>query len=939
MDEIPLNDGLKKLQPLMENLFRLTGVGVSLHDAAGGVLLEVGQPAVCKELYSQYPDLFSNCAENHAGNKAGLKVNGYDFYKCGNGLWHGWYKIYRDEQQIGTLYFQQFLYEDEEYTLKRGDGQTALNRIKSDKSIRKFIDQIPRFKEESILTIANLYAELVNTFLRLHPIGSSGELADKDIRFRSIFENAIAGIAFTDGSGKIILCNAAYEEIVGYTLEELKNLTFYDITHSDDLREERRLLNDALGKTSRAYNFEKRYRKKDGSLVWVHISVSIICDEKNLPAYFVKVVHDISIRKEAETELKKLLHFNEALIQTSPVCITVTNEKGEIIFANPRTEEKLGIKKEEITRRTYNSPDWKITDFEGRPFPEEELPFFRVRKEMKPVYGIKHAIEKPDGSRIFLSVNASPQFDPDGNFTGMLATLEDITQSVVAERKETADSGFRKAIIDHAADGLCVCSRTDEFPFMKFTVWNNRMTTITGYTLEEINQLGWFQSLFPDPAIQNQAMERMELMRAGVNIEREEWEIVTKSGEKRIISISASVLIPDSDASQLLAVITDITDVKESEIALRETNEQLTESNTSKDKFFSILAHDLKNPFGAIVGVSDLMDEAIAENDMEQVKYYSTVLNRAARKSYELLVNLLEWSRIQNKKIEFQPAWIDLYQAISDSVEAHVDQAAQKKLRILNVVEEGLLAFADKNMMQTVIRNLVNNAIKYSKPEGEIRFSSETGNDEIIVCVEDHGVGIPDEILPHLFRIDGNVTTSGTSNEEGTGLGLMLCKEFLDFHKGTIWAESEIGNGTRFRFSIPRKKIGEKESEFPDPVNDAEVNSIVLIAEDEEINFLLLKALLRNLNCRILRAHNGSEAVDLVAANPNLDLILMDIKMPVMDGVTAANKIREFRPDIPIVAQTAYEVTAETKALFQGYLTKPIDKSTLFRTIGKYLCH
>lgn len=649
---------------------------------------------------------------------------------------------------------------------------------------------------------------------------------------------------------------------------------------------------------------------------------------------YIFIKQTVEEKSEIAQKLKESLDINQTLTHTIPIAIVLLNKDGEIKFANNQAEKRLGIKKDDITGRSYNAPEWKITDFDGNPFPNEQLPFVRVQNERETISDLQHAIEWPDGERIYLSINASPLFDDEGNFNGMVASMEDITEKVKAEREVKENNDFIKAIIDNAADGLCVCHNCAEFPYVKFTIWNEQMKEITGYTIDEINRKGWYQTLYPDPKIQKKAIERMNQMREGTNIITEEWEIETKNKGKRAISISTSIVNAKDGQTNVMALMNDITDKKEAEKALKIANKKLKESNASKDKFLSILAHDLKNPFGAIVGVSDLICEAVTTKDHDALSSYASILNKSVKNSYDLLTNLLEWSRTQSDNMEFNPEWLGIDELIQEAIDLHENFAKTKGVQVINLAKKKQNIYADRFMITAVLRNLISNGLKYSYSGGEISINAVRVENEFVISVADKGIGIEKKVLSRLFKIEENNSTLGTANEKGTGLGLLLSKEFVDYHHGRIWAESEPGKGSVFSFSLP---ITQKVSSDEKQESLSKENKTILIGEDEEINFLLLKAMLRSMKCKIIHAYNGAEVLDSFVKNENITLVLMDIKMPVMDGVTATKKIRQIKPDIPVIAQTAYDLSKEHHKLFQGYISKPIDKADLVKLVNKYI--
>ena len=244
-------------------------------------------------------------------------------------------------------------------------------------------------------------------------------------------------------------------------------------------------------------------------------------------------------------------------------------------------------------------------------------------------------------------------------------------------------------------------------------------------------------------------------------------------------------------------------ELNESNLLLEERRQHIEELNASKDKFFSIIAHDLKNPFQTIIGFSEMQKEEIKSGDKGAIEEYAGLINSSAIQTYRLLENLLEWANSQRGKIPFNPVPINLIETLNEEFSALNEIAKVKNIELKSSLPSDLKIKADKDMIKTILRNLITNAIKFTHKNGlvEVRARIEDGNMEI--SVSDSGIGMTDETMTKLFRIDANLTTRGTENEKGTGLGLFLCKEFVEKHGGKIWVESESGKGSTFKFFIP----------------------------------------------------------------------------------------------------------------------------------------
>ncbi|MBN1951282.1 MAG: hybrid sensor histidine kinase/response regulator [Bacteroidales bacterium] len=230
---------------------------------------------------------------------------------------------------------------------------------------------------------------------------------------------------------------------------------------------------------------------------------------------------------------------------------------------------------------------------------------------------------------------------------------------------------------------------------------------------------------------------------------------------------------------------------------------ELKELNATKDKFFSIIAHDLKNPFNTLMGFTELLLGNLDDYSTEKIHEFIGILHETSRTSYALLENLLEWSRSQTGNLLLEPETISLSMLVKENILLLNNNAARKGVQLINNVPEGTFAYADINMTKTVIRNLISNAIKYTEEEGSISCTATKSGDMIEVGISDTGIGIKPENLQKLFRIDVNFSTRGTADEGGTGLGLILCREFILKNGGDIWAESELGKGSTFKFTLP----------------------------------------------------------------------------------------------------------------------------------------
>jgi len=231
--------------------------------------------------------------------------------------------------------------------------------------------------------------------------------------------------------------------------------------------------------------------------------------------------------------------------------------------------------------------------------------------------------------------------------------------------------------------------------------------------------------------------------------------------------------------------------------------DDLKQMNKTKDKFFSIIAHDLKNPFNSIKGFTELLIDNNHEYDEEKQLKFLKIIKDSTNKASALLNNLLIWANSQSGNLAFSPKRIELVNHVMDAVSLLEIQAIKKEIEIFNNVDHNLAVKADENMLNTILRNLISNSIKFTKPQGEIRILSKYAGDMVEVSVKDDGVGISKENIEGLFSIDKKNSIVGTANEKGSGLGLVLCKDFIEKHGGKIWVNSVINSGSEFVFTLP----------------------------------------------------------------------------------------------------------------------------------------
>lgn len=331
---------------------------------------------------------------------------------------------------------------------------------------------------------------------------------------------------------------------------------------------------------------------------------------------------------------------------------------------------------------------------------------------------------------------------------------------------------------------------------------NSYFEELVGKSIEEIKGKTVL-NIIPDEIAEEEFRKDLELIQ-NQNMMNYEMQFPAANGELREIVISKSVFKNfDGSVAGVIGVINDITEKKRAELALIESERKLREANATKDKFFSIISHDMKNPFTTLLGFTEMLTDDYDEFDDAERKSFIEEMRNVSRYSYKLLENLLKWAKLQMGKLDFKPVEVNLSAAANEVMMNLNEDANLKGVELINNIDENINVNADLMMMNTIIQNLFSNAIKFSKENGKAEISSEVRDNFVEVTVKDTGIGIKEEDITKLFRIDVHYVEIGSAKEKGTGLGLILCKEFVEKHGGEISIESKIGEGTSVKFLIP----------------------------------------------------------------------------------------------------------------------------------------
>ncbi len=376
---------------------------------------------------------------------------------------------------------------------------------------------------------------------------------------------------------------------------------------------------------------------------------------------------------------------------------------------------------------------------------------------------------------------------------------------------------------------------------------------------------------------------------------------------------------------------------------LIEAKQKAEESDKLKSAFLANMSHEIRTPLNGILGFANLL--TVSDLTEDKVTKYKDVIEKSSNQLLRIINDILDISRIETGQMELNEDDVDVKELMTEVYNKYVDEAKEKGLEFIcekTGLEKKHIYRIDRYKLQQVLDNLVQNAIKFTD-EGRIKMGCERKSGKLLFFVHDTGIGITGRELSRIFKRFHQVIDERNKIRPvgGTGLGLSISKAYVELMGGSIWVESEYKGGSNFNFEIPGKTILPKESETKIDSIPTLDNLNILVAEDEESNFLYLEEILEAYNINVHRAKNGREALEILEEHPEIDLILMDIKMPVMNGLDATKETKKHFPDIPVIAQTAYASPGDIKkakmAGCDDYLVKPIQKNKLIDTMQIYL--
>jgi two-component system, chemotaxis family, CheB/CheR fusion protein len=519
---------------------------------------------------------------------------------------------------------------------------------------------------------------------------------------------------------------------------------------------------------------------------------------------------------------------------------------------------------------------------------------------------------------------------------GALVFIRDVTERNKVENEIRAKNRFIQTVLDHLPIGISLNRISDGVA----TYLNEKFTEIYGWPEEEMEGVSaFFEKVYPDEQYRKEIMDRILSDIQSGNPKIMHWEGITvtaKDGTRRIVN---AVNIPLEDQDTMVSTVMDMTQQKHAETALRNALEKAQESDRLKTAFLQNMSHEIRTPMNSICGFSEMLKGEDLSLD-KKTSFLDIIIN-STNQLLSIVNDILSISSIETGQAKLNVRGTSINRILHELADMFRPKAGSQHLVLTAVPglpDDQSVVFTDDTKLKQILTNLINNALKFTL-SGTVEFGYELKGNDLEFFVRDTGVGIAPEMHEKIFERFFQVETGISRRFGGTGLGLSISKSYVEMLGGRIWLESVPDQGSTFRFSIPFRQgedIPAKETLRRDPTN----LPLILVAEDEEYNFLYLSELLSRNHFRVMHAWNGEEAVSYCKNHTGISVVIMDLKMPVMDGYEATRKIKSLRPHLPVIAHTAYALQSELEEMgetgFNGYLGKPVTPEQLFDLLSKY---
>ena len=531
-----------------------------------------------------------------------------------------------------------------------------------------------------------------------------------------------------------------------------------------------------------------------------------------------------------------------------------------------------------------------------------------------------------------------------GKASKMHGTIIDNTEKRQIENTMFAEKDILQVIMDNVPDAIYF---KDSHEY--YVKCNKAMALMLGSEDSEFLIGKTAFDLFPNEIAKDIQDEELNIFITGIPVINSEKKLTTPKGTIWLSSTVVGVKDYLGNVIQLVGITRDITHYKASEVQLRLAKEKAEKSDKLKSAFLANMSHEIRTPINGILGFANLME--IREFSREKQIQYLKIINNSGKLLLNLINDIIDIAKIEAGQLNIENAIVDIKALIYEISEFYQGDKIRREKQQIEIIPKFPLGeypqtiISDSFRLRQIINNLINNALKFSDSEA-IEFGFEFQIGSILFFVKDKGIGMSKVEQDLIFERFVQVGSS-SKKKEGTGLGLAISKGLIELMGGNIWVKSQSGKGSEFRFTIPLKLSHDQSTGKQKNTIDIETlnfnwnGKTILLVEDEDINFMYISELIENTGIILLRTITAEEAINICKTNQPIDLILMDMRLPGMNGFDATKIIKKLRTITPIIAQTAYAMENERKECINAgcddYLTKPFDQKHLLNVIDSYL--
>lgn len=755
-------------------------------------------------------------------------------------------------------------------------------------------------------------------------------LRESESKYRLLAENSKDVIFIYDLDFKYVYVSPSVMDLRGYSVEEAMQQDISEVLTPGSYKiiqqmiaEIKPFLNPQEYQKIKPQVLELEMVKKDKSTVWTEVKVAVLANEENIPIGIQGAARDISIRKRALDELMKSREEYRSFFEDDLTGDFISHVNGNLINCNSAYLKIMGFESLQEAQN-YDLRQVHIT-------PEFRLNMMEQLKKEKKLIWFEHDLRRKDGKMINVVANIIGGFDKNGVLETLKGYVIDDT-----ERKKAIEvlRKFSRAI-EQSPVSIVITDLKGNIEYV-----NPKFTEITGYSFQEV--LGHNPRILKSGKMPDEKYKNLWETICSGNSWTGDFLNRKKDGTYFWENASISPIKNDKGiVTHFLAVKEDITEKKKYEEELIITRDQAQESNRLKSAFLATMSHELRTPLNAIIGFSDLIDENMPITDIIQ---FSKIISNSGNHLLNIIEDIFTISLLQtnHSKVILEDFLIsDFFMNLIQYAGIELKNKEKENLKIsfkpqLNDVE--IRIKTDKTKLFQVVMNYIKNAIEYTE-NGEIEIGYITLENNIEFYVKDTGIGIPADKMNIIFERFRQIDDTHNRIHGGVGLGLAICSEIANLLNGEIRAESVEGKGSTFYFLL--KNIIQNEI-LSAPVKPKTIypdlnGKAILIVEDEEINFILLKEYLKNTNAEIIWAESGEKSIEICEKNPLINLVLMDIRLPGIDGLETAKRIKKIKPELKIIAQTAFAFSNDrekiTNSYCDDYLPKPIVFNDLINAI------